>query len=176
VDAGAVGDAAEGASRRMRATAILLGVALSACTLLRLPDRDAEIAAALADLEHGGFRFSADVRFAPDRYAVCDGIACADVVIVDNRRTIRLAHGAFQSPSKLRASLLDVWPRYELPRRANARELAESALLVVREGGKAGVDDPEILADARFAYRRLYEHLDAADRAGLPAPETLVAR
>jgi hypothetical protein len=173
--AGAV--AAEAAKTRMRAaTAILLGVALSACALLPVPDRPAEIQAALADLAKGGFRFPADVNFVPDKFAVCDGIACADVVLIENRRTVRLAAGAFQNPSKLRATLLDVWPRYELPRRPNAHELAESALLVVREGPKAGITDPEVIADARFSYRRLYEQLAAAQRKDLPPPDSLASR
>ena len=160
----------------MRAAPILIGVALSACAALLPHEREDAIPPALADLARGGFHFAADVRFAPDEFAVCDGIACADVVLLQNRRTIRLADGAFQSPSKLRATLLEVWPRYQLPRRANTRELAQSALLVVREGGRAGVTDPETLADARFAYRRLYDQLAAAQRKDLPNPESLASR
>ena len=175
--AGAAAAEAAAASREiMRAAAILLGVALTACAWMRPHEREDAIPPALADLEKGGFRFSADVRFAPDMFAVCDGIACADVVLVENRRTIRLADAAFQSPSKLRATLLEIWPRYELPRRANARELAQSALLVVREGPRAGVTDAETLADARFAYRRLYDQLAAAQRKDLPTPESLAQR
>lgn len=157
----------------MRAAAILIGVALGACALLEPHDRSDEIKPALADLEHGGYRFPADVRFVPYTYAVCDGMACADVVLVENRRTIRLAAGAFQNPSKLRATLLEIWPRYQLPRRPNARELAASALLVAREGPRVGVTDPDVLADARFAYRRLYEQLPNAKRKDLPTPDSL---
>jgi hypothetical protein len=160
----------------MRVAAILLGVALTACAFFRADDRSEEIRPALEDLERGGFRFAADVRFLPDRFAVCDGIACADVVMQDERRTIRLADGAFQSPSKLRATLLEVWPRYELPRRANVHELARSALLVAREGPRAGVTDPEVLADARYFYRRLYDQLAAAQRRDLPPPDSLARR
>jgi hypothetical protein len=160
----------------MRAAAILVGVALAACAAIGPRDRSDEIQPALADLARGGFRFDADVRFTPDRIAVCDGLACADVVLKDDRRTIRLADGAFQSPSKLRATLLEVWPRYELPRRANAHELALSALLVAREGPRAGVTDPEVLADARYFYRRLYDQLAPPQRADLPSPESLASR
>ena len=67
-------------------------------------------------------------------------------------------------------------PRYELPRRPNAHELAESALLVVREGAKAGITDPEVIADARFSYRRLYEQLADAQRKDLPSPDSLASR
>ena len=53
------------------------------------------------------------------------------------------------------------------------RDLARAALLVVSDGPRAGVSDPGVLADARFAYRQLWNQLPPEKRAELPAPETL---
>jgi len=132
-----------------------------------------EIAPALGDLARAGFEFAPDVRFVHDPMTVCDRITCADLVLVSNRRTIRLANGAFSSPSMLRASLLEIWPRYVMPRRGNVADLARGALLVAKEGERAGVTDPEVLREARFAYRQLWHEVSSADRASLPAPDSL---
>jgi hypothetical protein len=161
--------------RRTRSAAILLGVALAACASFRRADRNAEVQPALADLRRAGFEFEADVRFVHEPMTVCDGITCADLVLVADRRTIRLANGAFTSPSKLRATLLEIWPRYALPRRSDVPDLARAALLVVTDGTRAGVTDPEVLRSARFAYRQLWNQTPQAVRASLPAPEALPA-
>ncbi|HKC52243.1 MAG TPA: hypothetical protein VKF60_15725 [Myxococcota bacterium] len=146
---------------------------LAACVLFRPPDRTPEIAPALGDLRAAGFEFAPDVRLRNDPRAVCDGISCADLVVEANHRTILVADGAFASPSKLRASLLEIWVRYSEPRRGNARDLARAALVVIRDGPRAGVTDPGVLGDARFTYRQLWERLPAEKRAGLPAPTSL---
>ena len=158
---------------RARRAAILVGVALAACASFGRPDRNAEIPPALADLASAGFTFAADVRFVHDPMTVCDGLTCADLVVIAERRTIRLANSAFASPSRLRATLLEIWPRYALPRRSDAPDLARAALLVVTDGERAGVSDPEVLHSARFYYRQLWNQTPPAARASLPAPETL---
>ena len=155
------------------AAAILIGVALSGCALFRPRDRSDEIPPALGDLARAGFEFAPDVRFVRDPMMVCDRITCADLVLVSERRTIRLADGAFSSPSMLRASLLEIWPRYALPRRGNVADLARGALLVAKDGERVGVTDPEVLREARFAYRQLWREVSSAERASLPAPDTL---
>lgn len=154
---------------------ILLGVALAACTSFGRADRDAEIPPALADLGRAGFRFDADVRFVYDPVTVCDGLTCADLVVIDERRTIRLAKPAFASPSRLRATLLEIWPRYAKPRRSDVADLARAALLVVTDGARAGVSNPEVMSSARFYYRQLWNQLPQASRANLLAPDALPA-
>lgn len=146
---------------------------LAACAVFRPVDRASEIEPALADLRRAGFEFAPDVRFVHDPIAVCDGIRCADLVVVSERRTIRLATTAFASRSKLRASLLEIWPRYTMPRRADAAALARSAWLVASDGPRAGVSDPEVLAEVRFAYRQLWGQATPEERASLPSPESL---
>jgi hypothetical protein len=168
--AGAGAGAAEGASTRALAFLALL---LGACALFRPPDHTPELAPALADLRAAGFEFAPDVRLRNDPHAVCDGLSCADLVIENERRTILVADGAFASPSKLRASLLEIWARYKEPRHGNARDLARAALVVIRDGPRAGVTDPGVLADARFVYGQLYARLNAAQQAELPAPSHL---
>ncbi len=160
---------------RLHATWILVGAALAGCALFRPVDRTPEIEPALADLRHAGFEFAPDVRFVHDPVAVCDGITCADLVVVAERRTIRLANNAFSSPSRLRASLLEIWPRYTLPRRADVIVFANAARLVVTDGERAGVSDPEVLREARFAYRQLWNQVSPADRSNLPTPDSLPA-
>jgi hypothetical protein len=158
----------------MRArAALLLAAGLAACALFRPPDRTPEIAPALADLRAAGFEFAPDVRLRNDPRAVCDGISCADLVLEANRRTILVADGAFASPSKLRASLLEIWARYTEPRRGNVRDLARAALVVIHDGPRAGVTDPGVLGDARFTYRQLYGRLPREKRGDLPSPESL---
>jgi len=158
-----------------RRAAILLGVALAACASFGRPDRNAEIPPALADLARAGFSFDADVRFVHDPMTVCDGLTCADLVLIDERRTIRLANGAFESPSRLRATLLEIWPRYALPRHSDVPDLTRAALLVVTDGARAGVRDPEVMSSARFYYRQLWNQIPPASRANLPAPDALPA-
>lgn len=158
---------------RLRRAVILFGVALTACALFRPQDRSAEIQPALADLSRAGFEFAADVAFVHDPMTVCDGISCADLVVIADRRTIRLANNAFANPSKLRASLLEFWPRYTMPRRGDVPGLARAALLVVTDGARAGVTDPEVLREARFAYRRLWNQATPAERVKLPEPASL---
>ena len=155
---------------------ILLGVGVAACALFRPPDRTAEIAPALADLRAAGFEFAPDVHLRNDHYTVCDGLACADLVVQQGRRTILVADRAFDGPSKLRASLLEIWARYREPRRGNVRDLARAALVVIRDGPRAGVTDPGVLADARFCYRQLYEQLPPEKRTDLPLPGSLPQR
>jgi hypothetical protein len=154
---------------RLRAS-ILLGVGVAGCALFRPPDRSPEIPPALADLRAAGFAFAPDVRLRNDPRAVCDGLACADLVVENERRTILVADGAFASPSKLRASLLEIWVRYQTPRHGNVRDLARAALVVVQDGPRAGVSDPGVLADARFAYKQLWERLPPEKRSDLPNP------
>jgi len=153
--------------------AFLLGVGFAACALFRPPDHTPEIAPALVDLRAAGFEFAPDVRLRNDPRAVCDGLACADLVVENQRRTILVADGAFQSPSKLRASLLEIWVRYQTPRHGNLRDLARAALVVVEDGPRAGVTDPGVLADARFAYKQLWQRLPPDKRADLPDPASL---
>jgi hypothetical protein len=162
-------------TRSARPALILLGVALAACANFGRADRDAQIPPALADLGKAGFTFAADVRFAHDPMTVCDGLTCADIVVIEDRRTIRLANGAFASPSRLRATLLEIWPRYQKPRRSDVSGLARAALLVVNDGPRAGVTDPEVMSQARFFYRQLWNQLPPAERATLPAPDALPA-
>ena len=161
---------------RVRLALILAGVALLACANFGRRDRSAEIAPAVADLAKAGFVFDADVRFVYDPITVCDGLTCSDIVLIDERRTIRLASGAFANASKLRATLLEIWPRYGMPRRSDVRALAGAALLVATDGPRTGVTDPEILGQARFFYRQLWNRLPAEERAELPAPDTLSPR
>ena len=82
------------------------------------------------------------MRLRNDPRAVCDGLACADLVVENQRRTILVADGAFQSPSKLRASLLEIWARYQTPRHGNVRDLALGALTVAQDGAARGGDRP----------------------------------
>ncbi len=173
--------AAESAPRASASTAsalraaILLGVALAACANFGRPDRDGEIPPALADLSRAGFSFDADLRFVYEPMTVCDGLTCADLVVIDDRRTIRLAKAAFANPSRLRATLLEIWPRYAKPRRSDVPALARAALLVVTDGARAGVVDPEVASSARFYYRQLWNQSPPSARASLPAPDTLGA-
>jgi hypothetical protein len=152
---------------------IALSLVLAACAAFKPRDRSAEIPPAVAELAAAGYSFPIDIRIVHDPMAVCDGITCADLVVIENRRTIRLANHAFTSPSKLRASLLEIWPRYERPKRGNLPDLASGALLVVREGARVGITDVEVIREARFTYRQLWNQLTPAERTRFPAPESV---
>jgi hypothetical protein len=146
---------------------------LGACTLFGPPESTREIDAALRDLANAGFEFEADVRFLRDRYQVCDGMVCAHLRLIDERRTILIAPEAFHSPSQLRATLLEIWERYREPRRASIRDLARGALRVAQDGRRVGVDDAYTLRRAHHIYRQLHGQLSREDRAGLPDPDAL---
>ena len=100
-------------------------------------------------------------------------MACADLVLIGERRTILLAPESFESPSRLRATLVEVWGRYQEPRTPRVRDLAEGSLRIQRDGPRAGVDDPVVLRDAYFSYRQLWQDLPPDERRDLPPPDTL---
>jgi hypothetical protein len=149
----------------------LAGVVGLACVVGALPpDSAPKIRSALSDLDAAGFRFDADVRFRVDPYAVCEGLACADLVTLKERRTVLLAPEALRSDAVLRATLLEIWERYREPRPGSERDLARGALRVVQDGAAAGVDDEQVLERARLQYTQLYRALPRDDREGLPPP------
>ncbi len=154
------------------ARALLIPILLLACFGPRV-DRPAEIDAALADLARGGFEFDADVAFARDAYVVCEGVSCAELRVVERRRTIVLSRDAFASPSRLRASLLDIWGRYQEPRAASGADQARSALRILRDGPRAGVSDRRLLREMHHLYRQLYGGLSEDERGELPSPDEL---
>jgi hypothetical protein len=159
---------------RRRFALLLLAAALQASGCLGADLRErSRIHAALADLQRADREFEADVRFARNPNGVCDGLACARVAVIGGHRTIQLAPGAFKSDAKLRASLLEIWERYRQPRTGSTRDLARGALRIVTDGPSAGVDDAELVTQARRVYRRHYQTLSRSERKGLPAPETL---
>lgn len=145
---------------------------VAACIQLR-NDRASEISDALQALRSAGFDFEVDVRFRPDRYGACQGIACADLRVERGRRTITLAPEAFSSEARLRASLLEIWVRYREPRSGSLRDLARGALRVLREGPRVGILDVALLRLAHHSYRQLYRRLSRSEREGLPDPDTL---
>lgn len=154
-------------SRLVRAAVAALA---TACAADVTPERGAGLPSALEDLRAGGFEFEADVRFRVDPYAVCEGIACAEIDVVGGRRTILVAPEAAHSAAVLRATLLEIWERYREPRRGSTRDLARGALRVVRDGARVGVDDPRVLTRARLVYGQLYDALPPVERRGLPDP------
>lgn len=154
-----------------RALAILLGAALG-CAALG-PDRGPEIQAALRDLANGGFEFEADLAYQIDRYVVCDGFSCTELRVIRGRRTILIATDAFESPGRLRASLLDIWGRYQQPHAPSTADQAKSALRIVRHGAEVGVDR-RLRQEAHHGYRQLYAHLSAQERERFPPPDDLV--
>jgi hypothetical protein len=154
------------------ARALLIPALLLACFGPRI-DRPAEIDAAVADLARAGFEFDADVAFARDAYVMCEGVSCSELRIVERRRTILLARDAFASPSRLRASLLDIQGRYRNPRAASAADQARSAVRILRDGPRVGVSDRRLLRETHHLYRQLYGGLSADERAELPGPDDL---
>ena len=113
------------------------------------------------------------MRFQRDPVQVCDGLVCAHLRLVEQRRTILLAPDAFQSPSALRAALLEVWGRYGSPGPVTVRDRAEGALRVVREGPGVGIEERYVLRSAHHSYRLLYTELGSSERAGLLDPDEL---
>ena len=98
-------------------------------------------------------------------------MACANLALIAERRTILLAPEAFAGPVQLRATLLEIWERYRQPQPGSLHDLARGALRLIRDGPRVGVDDPFLLRRAHHVYRRLYEQLPPARRTDLPAPE-----
>ena len=149
-----------------------LGVLTLACVVGASPlNATSRVRAAVAALEAAGFPFDADVRFRIDPHAVCQGIACADVVVISDRRTILLAPESLRSDSVLRATLLEIWERYREPRPGAQRDLARGTLRIVRDGRAVGVEDERVLRRARLEYGQLYGTLSREEREGLPSPE-----
>ncbi len=158
--------------RRLRLP--ILGALTLACVVGAPPlNATSRVRAAVAALEAAGFPFDADVRFRIDPHAVCQGIACADVVVISDRRTILLAPESLRSDSVLRATLLEIWERYREPRPGAQRDLARGTLRIVRDGPTVGVEDERVLRRARLEYGQLYGTLSREEREGLPAPDGL---
>ena len=158
----------EAAAGRVRLLCVAL---LVGCALPGGVDHGAEIEAALADLRTAGFEFKTDVRFEQNRYVTCqEEIACADLVLREGHRTVRLAPEAFETRSRLRAALLEIWERYERPRRGSSSDLARGSLRVLQDGPRAGVDDDWVLRRAHRAYRRFWRETPEDQREGLPDP------
>ncbi len=151
----------------------LICIGLWGCATTLTPHRKRTIYEALEDLAAAGFEFDADVHFMPDQYAVCDDMSCADVLIYKERRTILVAHEAFESPSRIRATLLEIWPRYQNPRPGFLPDLARGALQVVQDGPRVGIEDVYLLRRAQHTYRRLYDGTEADQRDGLVDPNSL---
>lgn len=156
-----------------RATALCAVLALSCVASGPPRDTSLRIREALIDLDREGFRFEGDVRFRTDPYAVCEGVACADLVLTQERRTILISPDVIGRPAALRATLLEVWERYRAPRPGSLPDLARGALRVVRDGPRVGVDDPDLILRAQFTYRQLYESLSPAERGDLPEPDAV---
>jgi hypothetical protein len=157
---------------RALALALLLGV-LPACVVAGSKDAGLRIRQALVDLAQAGFEFDADVRFRTDPYAVCAGVSCATIVVLKERRTVLLAKGALDSDAALRASLLDIWERYESPHPDSVCDELRGMLRVVRDGPRVGVDDVGILRRAHHAYRRLHVALGDTECGDPPHPDEL---
>ena len=151
-----------------------LALLLTGCVLTAAPPAGNQLNAALLDLATAGFEFDADVRFMPDAYAVCNGLFCADLIMYKERRTIILAREAFDSRSRLRASLLEIWERYQEWRPGSVPDLARAALRVIQDGERVGVSDVYIRRHAHHRYRQLYEKLSAAEREPLTDPDSLI--
>jgi hypothetical protein len=137
------------------------------------PNGGLRIREALRDLQEAGFPFEPDVAFRVDPYAVCEGLACADLLVLKGRRTILLAPEAVRGPEVLRVTLLEIWERYREPRPGSVHDLARGALRVARDGPRVGVTDPDLLGRARLTYRQLYGSLPLSERHDLPDPDTV---
>jgi hypothetical protein len=155
--------------RRLAAGAVL---ALAAGCLIPA-DPSPAIPHALRDLSEAGFEFEADVHFRADPYVSCQGAACADLVVLKQRRTILVAKDAFRSDDALRAALLEIWERYREPRRGSTRDLARGAWRVLHDGPRVGIRDKSILRFTHHTYRQLWNQLTPAQRTDLPPPDTL---
>ncbi len=156
-----------------RGLALALALATGCAAAPALPDPSAELEAARADVAQAGFTFKVDVAFALDRYVVCDGLSCAELQVRRGRRTILLAREAWDSPARLRATLLDIWGRYQRPRAPTYRDKAESALRVLEHGAQAGIDDRGFLRRVYHRYGQLWPQVPEAERAELPPPGDL---
>lgn len=156
--------------RALLALALPLGLACATATSERAP---ITIEAARADLAAGHFYFDSDVAFARDPYVVCVDLSCAELRVRDRRRTILLAPGAFASASRLRASLLDIWGRYENPGVPSPYQRAQSALRILEHGPKVGVTDRSLLRATHHRYGQLYLLLEPEKQAELPRPDDL---
>ncbi len=151
-----------------------LALALACAAPPPPPDPEAQLLAARADLAAAGFSFEADVAFRADPYVVCDGLACAELQVRAGRRTVLLAREAWDSPARLRASLLDIWDRYRRPRAPDHRDRARSALRILEHGPAAGIDDVLFLRRVYHRYGQLFERLPESASGELPKPRDLV--
>jgi hypothetical protein len=107
-----------------------------------------------------------------DPYRTCEGVACTDLLLVKERRTVAVAPEAMRDPPLLRAALLEMWERYREPRPGSVPDLARGALRVIRDGPRVGVDPPN-LRRAHRSYQKLWQALEPAQREGLDDPNTL---
>ena len=140
---------------------------------LGVPDRGPEIQAALRDLKGGGFEFDADLAYRIDRYVVCDGLSCTELRVIRGRRTILISPETFETPGRLRASLLDIWGRYKKPRTPTTADQARSALRIVSHGADVGIDR-RLRQHTHHSYRQLYTQLSPKEREPFPPPDDLV--
>ena len=137
------------------------------------PDPQTQLETARQDLARAGFEFDADVAFARDAYVVCEAISCAELQVRNGRRTVLLAREAWDSPMRLRASLLDIWGRYQKPRAPDYRDKAESALRVLQHGPRVGITDPVFLRRVYHMYGQLWSQVPPSQRGTLPGPGDL---
>ena len=158
-------------ARALAATAIAAAASTGCLPLISEPPPS--VPNALYALADAGFEFEPDVQFRADRHASCDGFACADLVVIQERRTILLARDAFDSCDALRAALLEIWERYRDPQRGSTRDFARGALRVASDGSRVGIEEKAILRAAHHTYRQLFDQLPPAQRVDLPDPDTV---